>query len=92
MSTYRARVSVDNGTLRTARPLTGPDSVRDLVDLVVDRIVTSGEESLSVDLVIETPGESDTWIGDSIAATSSTPLPPHTADEDDDEPVTAGQA
>jgi hypothetical protein len=36
---------------------------------------------VSVELVIETSGESETPIGDSVAGTSSTPLP---ADDDDD--------
>jgi hypothetical protein len=86
VSTYRASVRVDDGTLHTSRPLTAPEFVRDLVDSVVYD-VTQPERAgqlTSVELVFETPDESDTPIGDGITATSSAPLGAHEAPEDDD--------
>jgi hypothetical protein len=87
VSTYRASVRVDDGMLHTSRPLTAPEFVRDLVDSVVYD-VTQPERAgqlLSVELVFETPDESSTPIGDSIAATSSTPLAGQHADDDEDD-------
>lgn len=88
MSTFRAIVHVDDGTLHTSRPLTAPEKVADMFDSVVydmaqpDGPHTSGV--VSVELVVETSGESETPIGDSVAGTSSTPLagPPPAVDAD----------
>lgn len=79
MSTYRASVHVDDGMLHTSRPLTAPEPVGDMIDSVVydmskpDGPATAGV--LSVEVVVETAGRSDTPTGDSIAARSSQPLP-----------------
>lgn len=84
MTTYRASVTVDDDTLHTARPLTAPDEVRDLVDWTVDRVVESGGKLTRVELEFETAGESDTPIGDGVVGTSSTPLHPDSEDEVDE--------
>jgi hypothetical protein len=81
MTTYRAQVTVDDGMLHTSRPLLAPDPVGDMVDSLVWAVQQHHGDVTSAELVIETSGESATPIGDSIAGTSSTPLP---ADDDDD--------
>ncbi len=93
MTTYRASVSVDDDALTTSRPLTAPDAVSRLIEAVALEATDPDSDVRSVELVIETAADSDTPVGDSIAATSSTPLTHGTVDDDDedDEPV-GGQA
>jgi len=94
MSTFRARVQIDDGTLHTSRPLTAPEQVRDMIESVVYSMSesTTAGEVLSVELEFETVGESDSPIGDSIAGTSSTPLAVPLDDDDEvDAPTLAGQ-
>jgi hypothetical protein len=76
VSTFRARVSVDDGTLHTSRPLTAPEHVRDLIDSVVYDVSQPERAGLfaAVELVIETPEESEHPIADSVTGTSSVPL------------------
>jgi hypothetical protein len=96
VSTYRATVRIDDGTLTLARPLTAPDRVVSLIDSMVYDVTQPGADVTSIDLTIETGSESDTPVGDSITATSSEPLPILSGDLDDDEDevptMTAGQA
>jgi hypothetical protein len=97
VSTYRAQVRVEDGTLHTARPLFAPDPVTELVESVVYDMVNpeTGRAQrgiLSVQLVVETDEESQTPIGDSSTGTVSAPLDDagqHTADDDGDEPAPA---
>ena len=89
MSTYRATVSVEDGTLHVSRPLTAPERVTDLVDSVV-WAVTEGAGTLStVELTFETHEDSGTPIGDSVSGTSSAPLLAAPSDEDDDDDAAA---
>lgn len=84
MSTYRAIVRVEDGMLHTSRPLTAPDPVREMIDSLEYAARDAGSSGdLTVDLTVETPGESGTPIGDSVSGTSSTPLA--APDEDDDD-------
>jgi hypothetical protein len=71
-----------SSTLHTSRPLTAPDEVANLVDWAVDRVAAAEGKLLAVDLTFETAGESDTPVGDSIAATSTAPVGVHHADEE----------
>jgi hypothetical protein len=80
VSIYRATVRVEGGTLHTARPLTAPDEVRALVDSVVFAMTEHGGLA-SVALEFETSTDSDTPVGDSIAATSSQPVGTHHDDD-----------
>lgn len=84
MSTYRASVRVEDGTLHTSRPLFAPEPVTELVDSVVYDMTNpdtgrAARGVLSVELVVETDEESQTPIGDSSVGTVSEPL---AADED----------
>jgi hypothetical protein len=86
VTTYRARVSVDDGTLHTSRPLTAPEVVSDMIDSVVYTVREDGARVgvTGVELTFETAGESQTPIGDTIVGTSATPLPgAHEAADDD---------
>jgi hypothetical protein len=79
VSTYRAQVRVEDGTLHTSRPLLAPDPVTELVESVVYDMTNpdTGRAQrgvLSVELVVETGDESQTPIGDSSVGTTSTPL------------------
>jgi hypothetical protein len=77
MTTFRALVRVDDGTLHVSRPLTAPEPVADLIEQLVYAI--TGDQGIvfqSIDLEVETADPSETPVGDSISATSSTPLPP----------------
>jgi hypothetical protein len=86
MTTFRATVRVDDGTLHVSRPLTAPERVGDMIDSLVYGVTDSaGADVLSVELVVETPGESDTPIADGVVGTSSTPLAPPADDDVDDE-------
>jgi hypothetical protein len=80
VSTYTASVRVDGGTLHTSRPLTAPPKVADMIDsLVYDMSQSDGPTAAgvtSVELTVQTSGQSDTPIGDSAQGTTSTPLPP----------------
>jgi hypothetical protein len=77
MSTFTAAARVDDGTLFVSRPLTAPEPVRDMIDALVFTLTDDATvgEVLSFEVTFETAGESDTPVGDSIAATSSTPYP-----------------
>jgi hypothetical protein len=76
VTTYRAQVRVDDGMLHTARPLTAPDEVSDVIEsLVFSMRQAAGGDVVAVDVTIETAGTSDTPVGDSVAATSSEPIP-----------------
>src|SRR4051794_36447470 len=75
MSTFRASVRVDDGMLHTARPLTAPDKVTELVDSVLYAVANGDGSVTSVDLTVDTVEESGTPIGDSSVGTSSQPLP-----------------
>jgi hypothetical protein len=70
-------VRVDDDTLHTSRPLTAPNGVAAVVDSVTEILVSTGADLLSVELEFETSTDSDTPVGDSIAATSATPLGTH---------------
>jgi hypothetical protein len=88
MSTFRATVRVDDGTLHVSRPLTAPEPVSDMIESIVYAVTSeTGFVFRSIDLEVETVEASETPVGDSISATSSTPLPPVPPgdDEDDDE-------
>jgi hypothetical protein len=77
MTTFRASVSVDDDTLTTSRPLTAPEPVGDLIDSAVYAMTDGGAASAgvtSIELTVETSGESDTPIADSVSGTSSQPL------------------
>lgn len=89
MSTFRARVEVSDDTLTTSRPLTAPEPVRDLIDSAVYAMTDGGAVAsgvTSIELTVETSGESDTPIADSISGTSSQPL---TSSDDDEDGVSA---
>jgi hypothetical protein len=87
VSTYRATVRVEGGMLHTARPLTAPEEVSDLVDSVVYNVQSAGGGALtSVEVTVETSTDSGTPLGDSIAGTSSQPLPAADVDPDDGTP------
>lgn len=89
MSTFRASVTINEGVLHTSRPLLAPEPVRDLIDSVVYD-VSQPERSgsfASVEVVIETPDESEHPIGDAALGTMSTPLASALDDDDDDEPA-----
>lgn len=74
MTTFTAAARVDDGTLFVSRPLTAPEPVRDAIDALVYGISEgSPGEVLSFEVTFETP-DTGTAIGDSISATSSTPL------------------
>ena len=89
MTTFRASVRVDDGTLHTSRPLTAPERVADLIDDIAAQV---GGDVLSIDVTVETVGESDTPIGDSVVGTSSTPLvAAELLDDDDDVPASPAQ-
>lgn len=93
MTTYRASVHVDEGMLHTSRPMTAPDQVSELVDSVLYDVRNGDGTLASVELVVETTGTSDTPLGDSIAGTSSTPLPGSDVPTvEDDEPLPATSA
>jgi hypothetical protein len=83
VSTYRATVRVEDGMLHTARPLTAPEAVADMLDSIVYAMQDPGRGLLGVEVTVETVEESHTPIGDSVTGSSSTPLP--AADDDDDE-------
>lgn len=84
MSTYRASVRVDDGTLHTSRPITAPEQVTDLIDSLTYSVARGDvPDVVSVDLTVETSGQSDTPIADSIAGTSSTPLDGQHAEQPD---------
>lgn len=86
MSTFRAQVRVDDGMLQTSRPLTAPEQVADMIESVIYSMrEAAGGDVLSVDVTIETRGSSDTPVGDSVAGTSSEPLP-----QNDPQPVPDG--
>lgn len=90
MSSYRATVSVEDGTLHVSRPLTAPERVTDLVDSIVWAVIEGGGQLTSVTVGFETSEESGTPIGDGITGTSSAPLLASPVDdEDDDEDVVA---
>jgi molybdopterin converting factor small subunit len=72
---YRASVHVDEGMLHTSRPILAPDPVGELIESVLYDVRGGDGSIVSVDVVIETSGESETPIGDATAGTSSTPLP-----------------
>jgi hypothetical protein len=76
VSTYTASVRVEGGMLHTSRPLTAPEPVGDMIDRVVYDMTQTEVAAVvtSVELVVETAGESETPIGDSVQGTSSTPL------------------
>jgi len=89
VTTFRASVRVDDGTLHTSRPLTAPERVADLIDDIAAQV---GGDVLSIDVTVETVGESDTPIGDSVVGTSSTPLvAAELLDDDDDVPASPAQ-
>lgn len=83
MSTYRATVRIEDGTLHTARPLTAPEHAADLIDSVVYSMQDPGRSGAlqSVEVVIVTTEDSGTPIGDSVTGSSSTPLPDDDADD-----------
>lgn len=89
MSTYTASVRVDGDQLTTSRPITAPEQVGDLIDSAVYAMTDGGAAQAgvqSIELTVETSGESETPIGDSIPSTTSTPLeaqPAPSADVDD---------
>jgi hypothetical protein len=66
--------------LTVARPLTAPDPVGDMIDSLVYDMTKDGGAAASgvtsVELTVETSAESDTPVGDSIAATSQQQLNP----------------
>jgi hypothetical protein len=79
VSTYRAQVRVEDGTLHTARPLLAPEPVTEIVESVVYDMTNpdTGRAQRgvsSVELVIVTEDESETPIGDSSVGTVSEPL------------------
>lgn len=74
MSHYSARVEVADGTLHVSRPLTAPDPVDELVESARYAVVDSGGAITAVSIEVDTPDESATPIGDSVTATSSTPI------------------
>jgi hypothetical protein len=89
VSTYRTNVRVDDGTLYTARPLTAPEKVADMIDSLiyqVTEVASVGGDVLTVDLTIETAQDSGTPIGDGVVGTSSAPLPGGRRAEDDVDP------
>jgi hypothetical protein len=75
VSTFRASAHIEDGTLHTSRPLTAPEEVRDVIDSILYAMANGDGTVTAVDLTIESSDESHTPIGDSIAATSSAPLP-----------------
>lgn len=75
MTTYRATVRVEDDTLHTSRPLLTPEQVTTLIDSVVWDVANSGGQVTTVALIIESAIESDTPVGDGIAAESHEPLP-----------------
>jgi hypothetical protein len=85
MTTFRASIAVDEDTLTTSRPLTAPEAVADLFASVEYGVTDADRRGgiVSVEVVVETSGESETPIGDSLSTTTSTPLP--SAADDDDE-------
>jgi hypothetical protein len=87
VSTYRASVRIKDGMLHTARPLTAPEEVSDLVDSVVYNVQSGGGGTLtSVEVTVQTSTDSGTPLGDSITGTSSQPLPAGDVDPDDGTP------
>jgi hypothetical protein len=101
VTTFRALVRVEDGVLHTSRPMTAPEPVSDLIESLVYAVTSeTGSVFRTIDLEVETVDVSETPVGDSISATSSTPLGQHEApdDGDDDEldvplsaPSVAGQ-
>jgi hypothetical protein len=75
VTTYRAQAHIEDGTLHTSRPLTAPDAVREVIESVLYALANGDGTVTAVDLELESAEESHTPIGDSIPATSSTPLP-----------------
>lgn len=73
MSHYSARVEVAEGMLHVSRPLTAPDEVTDLVESLVYAVRDGGAVTVAV-LEVDTADESPTPIGDSVTATTSTPI------------------
>lgn len=88
MSTYRASVRVDDGTLHTSRPITAPEAVTDLIDSLTYSVARGdAPDVVAVELTVETSGQSETPIADSITGTSSTPLDGQHAADPDADPV-----
>jgi hypothetical protein len=85
MSTYRATVRIEDGMLHTARPLTAPEHVADLIDSLVYSLQDPERSGgvLAAELSVETAEESTTPIGDSVTGSSSSPV--LTAADDDDD-------
>jgi hypothetical protein len=61
--------------MHTARPLTAPPAVVEVIDSVLHDLANGDGTVRSVEVVVETREDSDTPLGDSIAGTSSEPLP-----------------
>jgi hypothetical protein len=74
VTSFTASVTVDDGMLHTSRPVTAPEDVTDLISSVFYAVQEGAGTVVSVELTIETSGESDTPIADSTAGTASTPL------------------
>jgi hypothetical protein len=77
MTTFSASVRVDDDMLHVSRPLTAPEAVADMIESLIYGMTSGGSSQAgvtSVEVVVETAGESDTPIADSVTGTSSTPL------------------
>jgi hypothetical protein len=85
VSTFRSSLTVQDGMLHTSRPITAPEQVADLFDSLLYAVQRGDAEVTSIELVVETPDESEHPIADSVTGSSSTPLPDATADVDEDE-------
>jgi hypothetical protein len=85
VSTYRATVRVEDGMLHTARPLTAPEAVADMIDSLVYAMQDPERGLLGVEVTVETSEESHTPIGDGVVGTSTTPLPASDDGDDVDE-------
>jgi hypothetical protein len=95
VTTYRATVRVEDDTLHTARPLLAPDPVGTLIDSVAWDVANSGGQVTAATLIVESAVDSDTPVGDGIAAESHEPLPggrrhadEHPDDDGDEGPAT----
>jgi hypothetical protein len=88
MSTFRASARVDGDTLHTERPLTAPPVVGELLDHAILVATQASGEVASVELTVETAGESETPIADGVTGQSSQPLPvPDSESEDVEQPT-----
>jgi hypothetical protein len=86
VSTYRASVRVENGTLYTARPVTAGAAVGELLDHAVLVASQAAGEVLTIDVTVETAEDSGTPLADGVVGTSSAPLPGGRRAEDDVDP------